>query len=832
MNTFRDAYRLIFIISLCIISLLNVAEGHLGFHNPKHENIQVGAITGGYDFGTVIAGTSHVKSIPLTRGSDDFPSEPVLIGNITLTDNTNFQVSLTGSATINDLNPTSDITVTYTPTIPTTIPLGTPTHTTEVTIEFKHDSHSEDREITLNLLKGEAVPRDVVLLLDTSGSMGWHRTGSAKDLGGGCCSRLSSAKFAAKYFIQQLLNTFAPGSRVGVAIFPGESASSPVLGKRWYPTDLLDPNFPLSGNHSGAHGSIGEEVGGIDCDTCTPPPGTPGSPTGIGVNWNGTPTREGLNVAKDMLTNALGSSSSTNSRVIVLLSDGAWNKSGDPANSVYLDGFESEGIHIYTVGMGSGIDNVKHSSLRNISINTGVGTATNPVGFTFFNLNEGEDVNLTTHFDKIMADMVSLEFLVDPYGTIRPGETKFHNALVTGHDSLASFTLSWESSQTNLLDFFVITPNGEKLKPQVSDNGYKNITVNSAFLKDPNNIGDWELVISSPSIREDVIPSITQAEEILYNYSVIVRSTLNMRIVSNKDKYFTGDKMVIEARLTESNQPLKGAAVKAKVRRPETGFGNWHLLNQVSANLIHNAPSVISGEPFTLLDRKNYVLLQQQKVRLPEIITEPTIVLNDDGIDADKNSCDGIYTGRFNSFDVQGVYKFHVIATGVAANGQEFRREREVHEYVDVALDHENMVLATVFKETTLMPFFPPTLVKLLKDPAPEGFVRKSAIFTPQDYEGNLWGPGWANKIKFIKVGEDTKLLDPLVDNLDGSYIQVIEYREGDVPNVKISARGITTPPIKVKEKLDYVFWIIIAVIIIVIIVILLLKKVIKQGQS
>ncbi len=845
MNSFRDAKCVFYFVPLFLITWLNFAQcdpdtcqgfphGHINVVSttePGEPNVK--------DFGEEILGSTSSKTINIESNHDSWGMTVI---DVQVTDDNggnNFKIdSFSGTIPAKDEGGGS-IVISF-------IPQNTGTSNGTVTISYDSANCGNDgsHEISVSGFKGTSIlKKNVVLLLDTSGSMGWHKTGSIEDLNGGCCSRLSSAKNAAKYFVNQL-GSVAPDSKIGVAIFPGESAPSAVLGSQWPLTATGLHTLSTSNDIV----SINNDIGGESeepCGNCATIPLAPGTPAlgSIQVNWNGTPTKAGLDAARNMLTSEPNTSPDTTFRAIVLLSDGRWTGGpvNDPADASYLGGFESDGIRIYTVAIGTGSDNFLPSSLQQITHLTGVGTGVGTAGYFPFNFENDNIATLITLLMKITSDMdAGLDFSSDPSDTIMPGETKIHKTLISGHETLVTFNLSWESSQIDLLNFFVLTPNGQclEVQPKDSGNGYKSITVvDKGLLGDQNN-GEWYMVVNYPhpylhrcgdvgdeGIGESFTP-IPRMEKISYDYNVMMRSTLNMRFTTNKNIYFTGDKMVMEARLIENNQPLKDANVIAEISRPETGLGNWHLLNQVSANIIHNAPSNISGEPFTLLDRKNYVLLQQQKVRLPGIISGRTIVLNDDGIDGDKNPDDGIYTGQFNGFDVQGNYEFKIVATGVASNGQEFRREKGIYKYVDVALDQENMVLGTVFKEATPMPLFPPELVKLLKVPPPEGFVRKSVIFTPKDRSGNLWGPGWANKIKYDV--EDAEPLGSKVDNLDGSYIQVIEYNKRDNPSVKVSARGVTTHPIKIES--DYIIWIIIAAIIITIIIIVLLRRRIKHG--
>jgi hypothetical protein len=48
---------------------------------------------------------------------------------------------------------------------------------------------------------------------------------------------------------------------------------------------------------------------------------------------------------------------------------------------------------------------------------------------------------------------------------------------------------------------------------------------------------------------------------------------------------------------------------------------------------------------------------------------------------------------------------------------------------------------------------------------------------------------------------KNAKPLGPVVDNLDGSYTQVIQYREKAKPSVRVSVKGITSDEISMGRK-------------------------------
>lgn len=670
---------------------------------------------------------------------------------------------------------------------------------TDVEIQVTvNDGLLEASETIVVNVRAPVLPVDAVLLVDTSGSMGWHRTGSVNDLTGGCCSRLASAKLAARNFVERL-GTFAASSQVGVAIFPGEPSPSTVLARQFTPATGLAG----SGSFASVITDIGQEIP-MACGNCLAIP-APGSTTGIPVNWNGTPTRPGLEVARDMLTAA--SAAGTTTRTIILLSDGAWNAGSDPAEPAFLSDLDTtHGIKVYTIGMGTGTDNVNHASLQDISIGTGVGGPTNPIGFTSYEFGDpASEPNLIPHFEKILSDMVDLNFATDPSARIRPGETRTHTTLVHPSDRQVTFTVSWESSMKELIDFHVLSPVGERIPSTVSGNGYKSLTLGGDKLSDPANLGEWSIVVSYPVQRNNLRVSHLPTEDrfslsqqaVSYNYSVVVDSELRLRTLLDQARYFTGDEMVVEARLINDNRRLPGAKVTLDVISPDQGIGDWHSTNGVSIDALQEAPLSVSEEPFSLLDRKNYVLTQERAVELPGRSAAPKMVLRDDGQRPDKQAHDGIYTGRFAGFDTAGTYKFKVVASGTTEDGSPFERETEIYEVVEVALDPEILVQAVEVVATGISPFFPKDLVDRLREPPPSGFVRSTVVFWPRDAAGRLRGPGYADQIRF-KV-ENAELVGGTNDELAGNYSQVLEYPDGADPTVQITIAGVTTPPIAVE---------------------------------
>ncbi len=631
---------------------------------------------------------------------------------------------------------------------------------------------------------------DVVLLLDTSGSMGWHATGSDYDFKGGCCSRLASAKHAAWYFVDQL-GRFDTESRVGIATFSGRSGRS-VYGL----TGATDPEI---------HGKIGWEVSeSWEEKTCPEPTDPPadlcpascvdpipprkGKPCGIQAGGS-TPMTAGLRTAHEMLTQAPDGEHRT--RVVVLLSDGAHNVGldpteapldpGDPGGDRLLKGYRDSVIYVYTVGMGAGLDDWNEDMLRTISLDTQVAESTpDRPGFARFNLGDPvTEPTLYPLYDKILADLLSLQFTSDPSETISPGETQTHPLVVSDHDSLMSFTVSWESSRGALLDFEVVAPDCQTHRPQTSERGYQNLVLDGNALRAPvpGDRCDWQLRVSYPegqAANQGATrpgPGTPRLTQIAYNYSVITRSTLELGVTLDQERPLTSDDLVIQARLTEEGRALPGGTVAVKVRRPELASGDWHFAHRVKERELDRLDDVISGETLSRLEKKTSILLARAadgKLELPPIMTEPRpLILEHQG--------NGVYTGALENLAVPGVWELQVVATGEASNGQSYHREWTVQKLVDMELNPATSDVEGAIEKARL---------------GGSGILRVSV--TPRDAAGNYLGPGYLDEIDIAITPAPKEDLGK-EDLLYGAYQQRFEVADVTAEaKVVVTARGAT----------------------------------------
>src|SRR5207237_9361391 len=101
---------------------------------------------------------------------------------------------------------------------------------------------------------------------------------------------------------------------------------------------------------------------------------------------------------------------------------------------------------------------------------------------------------------------------------------------------------------------------------------------------------------------------------------------------------------------------------------------------------------------------------------------------------------------------------------------------------------------------------------KAVSGPTPAGLERKIVRLTPKDELGNYWGPGYARNVKFALTNAEA--VGGVIDNWDGSYLQVIQYRMGVHPLVAVTAGGVTTSPVGVGGGLPPPRWVILLVLV------------------
>lgn len=589
-----------------------------------------------------------------------------------------------------------------------------------------------------------ATEPSVVMLFDTSGSMGWDHNGTSGVPENE--QRLTLAKRAAIPFME-LLHTYGAGNtRFGIATFP-----------------------PPPG--SGAVGCSGQVITSMT-ETTTVSRDTAVTTTIPGlVAAGGTPLLAGVNTAKNML-------SSDGPKAIVLLSDGYHNcptpvEAGDADFTALVDGLTAADVSVYTIGFARPGDVDNHFLDELASATSGNWSdVTQDAGF-----NPGAWVPATAlaaSYSKILADGLGLAVSADPLGVINADMIKSHSVAINEHDRKVSFFLSWVTPAAGRLGLTVKSSDGLSVEagklPGVQiyqGETYKIITLDRSFLSQAGKVGmnPWTIVVNAGQL----LPG----EQENYQYSVINDSALKMTAALDQASYQTGEPVTLTARLAEPGKPvLDVSAITVTITRPDDGAGNWFADNRVSSKDLATVPAVINNESLHGLQRKAIYLTDTRKVQFPARSESVTLRLYDDGSHGDQVAGDGIYTNRFNDTLKEGGYSFYFQASGDSSSSK-FDREALIQKYVTVNADPNNIAVAVI----------PQT------DPGGD-LQQYRVVITPKDKYGNYLGPRYASQIAMTTT--QGTFVGKLTDELDGNYSQQLNVPAGVSAaevNISVTAR-------------------------------------------
>jgi hypothetical protein len=309
-------------------------------------------------------------------------------------------------------------------------------------------------------------------------------------------------------------------------------------------------------------------------------------------------------------------------------------------------------------------------------------------------------------------------------------------------------------------------------------------------------IGEWQMEVTYPK----AVVLITAATAVAgttptsavetYTYDVITRSGLELNVKFDKVRYFTGDRIVVFAHLTENGRPLLNQTVKVQVKRPDQGMGNWFADNPVAIETIEKAVaeqygpnSTAAVEQISPVFKKSFYLTEIESVVLParaNVFPADGADMHDDGQNGDIRAQDGVYTAVLEDVAVKpDTYAFTVVATGNTAGGSSFRRERTIHLNIQTRID-----FSLEFTNVNL---------SVIEGDFGAGLGRFQAYIRPQDNLGNLWGPGHAAEVSIQSAG--ARAVTPVVDDLNGGYYRIFEFAEGaGFPLVDFEIQGQSIP--------------------------------------
>ncbi len=765
MNTFRDAYRLIFIISLFIISFLNVAEGDEFDGNDwntictdlhSHGTLNVEVSDGG-DFGTVTVGTFHSKqlqisisvmgTVPDTQIKDIVIESSVAGGK----DNIHFMLDEQTMFPMTIHNgDTETINIIYNPTMP-----SSPTHNVNVKFTASHntlDGTCPHQPTVTVALEGTAVPIEMVLLLDISGSMHFNPDATTNHAPSGE-SRMDHVKDSLETFWTGL-GTFAGGKGgMGLVVFPSETnALDPYSSTPYFLTNISTATTTIS------------------------------NALGIGVldphdhHYEGTPMTNGLEMAAGLFTDP------NNKNVIFLLTDGAHNWPPEAVDPLELVDEESDpirdnNIKIFALGYGNeGSDDVDLGLLNNLA------TATSGRYFGYdTGISPDQQVNsLGDLFEKILAEGLglNLQMALDPSDKIGSGEMNEHKTYIIEYDKKTSFKCSWLTKNHDQLNFSIKAPDGTVVDPKLAKSSreisyhegdtYKIYSIEPTYFTSSSKIGEWVLRIKA-NFSDSTLQEV-------YTYSVMMESRLKMDVIFDKEVCHTGDDVGVTAQILANGQAINNADVFVEVRRPEEGAGNWHHDNPVDIlTLNKEVPPDFFPDRVSDTFRKGYYITNRLKIPPPSKKAPlPKVTLESIG----KGLYKGTLSGEPDGTIKIGTYDFKIVAEGSTNSGNKFRREKFIQKYVSGKPSSNKTELKVEYEQDE------------------EGFSIYTVKVTPRDKFGNYFGPRFSNKIELKSTSGE--LIGKIQDDLNGNYVQRLKVlSEGETPLVGAQISGLSMPSVR-----------------------------------
>jgi hypothetical protein len=451
-------------------------------------------------------------------------------------------------------------------------------------------------------------------------------------------------------------------------------------------------------------------------------------------------------------------------KVIILLTDGMENRSPCVADMLPLLRKEYR-VHViaYGTSINEGIVNDISSGTHGELLHTSTET------------------ELATFYHELLALETGAEVVGSDAGSFDSGEgasdadagaadagsneanTQYKRFPLVKSDSKATFIVGWKKPAVSL-DVNLETPNGITITPNDANNSpsmsyverdtHVIYTLHQTGTLAQDWEGEWSVKINRAS------DSAPDAET--YTASLLVRSSLRLKLVWDKLKYYTKDLILLNAQVIDSLHVLtNGVRMTVQSAVPQTGYGSM-LTRAPHISLLRPSEDAVQGhlsslEQLTQEEWKSVYITNIERAK-----TTFEMVYDDNPVKAVKSIFATPHIAklkkRFRPVK-DGIYTYKIKVEGTTASGAPFTRTRTVSKYIKSKPD-------AVQSKIEFLPI-KPQQPKLLQ-----------VSFTPRDLYRNIVGPGYAETIE-VMVDKGTLKGKPK-DQSDGSY--VIEIEATDKP--------------------------------------------------
>jgi hypothetical protein len=379
----------------------------------------------------------------------------------------------------------------------------------------------------------------------------------------------------------------------------------------------------------------------------------------------------------------------------------------------------------------------------------------------------------------------TLEIVKTDQGSLGRSERRRISVPVNLAAKSFTFVLSWKGAlDSNAIGTSIALPDGTVAEPTRVDRGpffsiYKfdlPYRGKDGIIRGHN--GNWNITMQGQE----------QASMLKYQATAIVdEPCFDYAFTFPRNRYGTGDKIVLQAKLLQDQRPLSttDGSVWVDVTSPAYSAANVQAkyLPRMDSNKKTSAAVAGKGESIGLEERLAELLLKDKKVvQLLNAKRSDKIRLFDDGKAAhgDIKAGDGIYSNVYRTTQIPGNYQFKL---NIAASSACGRVERS--EITSTLVGVRAFDLKTSYL----------TAKAISKD-------QYAILVQPQDRFGNLLGPGHAQDL--LISSSSGRLKGGWQDNLDGTYQQIIAVKAGDNPRINIQIKGMTFVQTNLLTLQDY----------------------------
>ncbi len=618
-------------------------------------------------------------------------------------------------------------------------------------------------QLKVNLTGGKGVRLRTGLLVDISGSMLDDVHGVSTSLES--ASKMYKARDAARYFVD-VYRLNIPEAEIGLVTYPNLAGACPAAEQVVNYDKVQNPGLfsalhdkRLDRNDSGRIKPVDEffqtpMVAGLDLVRASLPPVSP-------VEYN--------------------------KRLVFMVGDGQHNCPSGTSPFSSKSALETSGIKFYTIPYGD--DHAAWTQqLKDIATWTGGGSF--PVNLD----NEEGPGGLKKRSENALREVIGLETITDPSGTIQRSQKVRNVVCIPEEEYVLNFLVHWQNERVGAISVALEAPDGTRIDKttaasQPADVGYfetdssAGFCVRGSFLAARKGVGEWWIELTGTT-------AIPQGQSVDFSYSVYSQSSLKSGYRINP--WLTGMTSAVALFVGEAAHSVRaGGSAMLQYRAPTVWFGNWLATAKVDPQLILSVTNTVDGLPLSLAERKMWVLRNRMEQTFdPQWVTNVLEVQP-----AQEARGQAVYAANLDTARVPGSYEFVGKLAGRTMHGDCF--EREISFIHRVRINYRPDLLQQALRIFTpeITPFYPATLAEAIRKGPPDGEKFTAVEFTPRDELGNLAGPGSGDQIAIALA--DGKLLEGVVDNLDGSFTYIAQHKAGSDPAVTVGLEGVSTAPIR-----------------------------------